>query len=44
MRHFHSYGAINCKHHFCVTRNNLIEQCMEQFVGDSQDGGHYFTI
>ncbi len=44
MRKFHSYGPVNCKHHFCVERNDLIKQCTEQLVGDLQDGGHYFTI
>ncbi len=44
MRHFHSYGPVSSKRHFCVARNNLIKQCTEQLVGDPQDGGHYFTI
>ncbi len=44
MRHFHSYGPVSCKLHFCVERNDLIKQCTEQLVGDLQEGGHYFTI
>ncbi len=44
MRHFHSYGPVSSKSHFCVARNDLIKQCTKQLVGDPQDEGHYFTI
>jgi len=44
MRHFHSYGPVNCKTHFCVQRQALIAQGVEQLIGNPEDGGHYFTI
>ncbi|MCP4108200.1 MAG: hypothetical protein GY749_22095 [Desulfobacteraceae bacterium] len=44
MRHFHSYGPVDCRHHFCVERRYLIEKCTEQLVGIPEEGGHYFTI
>ena len=44
MRHFHSYGPVSNRLHFCVARNDLVKQCTNQLVGDPQDGGHYFTI
>ncbi len=44
MRHFHSYGPVSCKQHFCVPRTELIKHCTEQLVGHPQEGGHYFTI
>ena len=44
MRHFHSYGPVINKLHFCVARNDLIKQCAKQLLGDPQEGGHYFTI
>lgn len=45
MRHFHSYGPVNCKAHFCVERRELIEACTEQLIGSPDEvGGHYFTI
>ncbi|OAD19046.1 hypothetical protein THIOM_005345 [Candidatus Thiomargarita nelsonii] len=42
MRQFHSYG--HCKTHFCVQRQALIAQGVEQLIGNPEDGGHYFTI
>ena len=44
MRQFHSYGPVNSKLHFCVERRALIDQALEQLVGDLDEGGHYFTI
>ncbi len=44
MRRFHSYGPVNCKHHFCVPRQELVEQCTQQLIGHPEEGGHYFTI
>ena len=44
MRRFHSYGPVDGKHHFCVQRKELVEQCLAQLVGIPDEGGHYFTI
>ncbi|QTA82411.1 AAA ATPase-like domain-containing protein [Desulfonema limicola] len=44
MRKFHSYGPVDCRHHFCVKRNNLIQKCFNQLIGIPDEGGHYFTI
>ena len=44
MRRFYSYGPVNCKHHFCVERQDMIAYCTEQLIGDPEEGGHYFTI
>jgi len=44
MRRFHSYGPVNEKRHFAVPRKALIKACFESLVGDSEEGGHYFTI
>ncbi|KPA10490.1 ATPase domain protein, prokaryote domain protein [Candidatus Magnetomorum sp. HK-1] len=44
MRTFSSYGPVNSKKHFCVQRKNLIENCVQSLIGDSDDLGHYFTI
>ncbi|MDM8558891.1 AAA-like domain-containing protein [Candidatus Parabeggiatoa sp. HSG14] len=44
MRHFHSYGPVNSKAHFCVQRQALITQGIEQLIGREENGGHYFTI
>jgi len=44
MRHFHSYGPVDCKAHFCVKREELIAQGVEQLIGQPETGGHYFTI
>ena len=27
-----------------MERRELIEHCMEQLIGDPEEGGHYFTI
>lgn len=44
MRRFHSYGPVNEKRHFAVPRKALVKACFESLVGDSEEGGHYFTI
>ena len=44
MRHFHSYGPVNSKAHFCVQRKTLIKQGVEQLIGKPKKGGHFFTI
>jgi hypothetical protein len=44
MRHFHSYGPVDCEAHFCVKRQKLIAQGVEQLIGPPKIGGHYFTI
>ena len=45
MRHFNSYGPVNCKAHFCVERLALIENGVQQLIGSpEEEGGHYFTI
>ncbi len=43
MRSFFSYGPVDCEKHFCVQRGVLIQQCVEQLIGD-EEGGHYFTV
>ncbi|MCP4693045.1 MAG: hypothetical protein GY859_33695, partial [Desulfobacterales bacterium] len=44
MRYFHSYGPVDRKRHFCVQREKLLKQCVEQLIDDPDEGGHYFTI
>ncbi len=44
MRRFHSYGPVDCRHHFCVERHELIQQCAEQLLGIPDEYGHFFTI
>jgi hypothetical protein len=45
MRHFCSYGPVNCKAHFCVQRQALITTGVKQLIGSlEEEGGHYFTI
>jgi hypothetical protein len=44
MRYFHSYGPVDCQEHFCVQRQALIAQGVEQLIGQQEKGGHYFTI
>jgi len=44
MRRFHSYGPVDCEEHFCAPRNELIEECFNQLVGNLEKGGHFFTI
>lgn len=44
MRRFHSYGPVDCRHHFCVPRENLVAQCTAQLVGIPEESGHYFTL
>ena len=44
MRRFHSYGPVDARHHFCVKRTELVQQCAEQLIGIPDEGGHFFTI
>ena len=44
MRHFHSYGPVDCRYHFCVKRQELIAQGVNQLIGIPDEGGHYFTL
>ncbi len=44
MRRFHSYGPVNSKLHFAVSRKQLVSSCLENLIGDPDEGGHYFTI
>jgi len=44
MRRFHSYGPVDCRYHFCVQRQKLVNTCIDQLVGIPEAGGHYFTI
>ncbi|KJR42017.1 hypothetical protein MCHI_002085, partial [Candidatus Magnetoovum chiemensis] len=44
MRHFYSYGPVDSRKHFTVSRESLIEKCVEHIIGDVNEGGHYFTI
>ncbi len=45
MRHFCSYGPVDCKAHFCVQRQALINTGVQQLIGsNSVESGHYFTI
>ncbi|RKZ90350.1 MAG: hypothetical protein DRR19_10360 [Candidatus Parabeggiatoa sp. nov. 1] len=45
MRHFCSYGPVDCHAHFCVQHQALISTGVEQLIGHpEEEGGHYFTI
>src|SRR6056297_1961731 len=44
MRRFYSYGPVDCEEHFCVPRKGLVQECLEQMIGNPDKGGHYFTI
>jgi hypothetical protein len=44
MRKFHSYGPVDIEDHFCVERQELIQKCTNQLIGNQKKGGHYFTI
>ncbi len=44
MRHFCSYGPVDCEEHFCVPRTDLVNRCAEQLIGNPEKGGHFFTI
>jgi hypothetical protein len=45
MRHFCSYGPVNCNAHFCVQRQALIATGVQQLIGQPEEkSGHYFTI
>ena len=44
MRHFFSYGPVDCEDHFCAPRWALVEQCLAQLIDHPEKGGHYFTI
>ncbi len=36
MRHFHSYGPVDCTRHYCVPREELVERCLNQLIDDPQ--------
>ena len=42
MRQFHSYGPVDCRHHFCVEREALVQHCFEQLIGIPDEGGALF--
>lgn len=45
MRKFSSYGPINTKQNYYVSREALIERAYTQLVGENPDeGGHYMTV
>ncbi|KJR41135.1 hypothetical protein MCHI_002963 [Candidatus Magnetoovum chiemensis] len=44
MRQFFSYGPVDCRKHFCISRQNIVDSCLNNIVGDADDCGHYFTI
>jgi len=44
MRRFHSYGPVDSRFHFGVERHELVERCVQQLVGEPDEGGHFFTI
>ncbi len=44
MRQFSSYGPVDPEQNFCVARTELVDQCVNQLIGDPVKGGHYFTI
>ncbi|MBF0226954.1 MAG: AAA-like domain-containing protein [Desulfobacterales bacterium] len=44
MRKFNSYGPVDSSEHFCVSRTELVQQCVTQMIGNIDKGGHYFTI
>ncbi len=44
MRQFSSYGPVDPQQHFCVPRRELVDQCINQLVGEPDKSGHYFTI
>lgn len=44
MRRFHSYGPVDPRDHFTVERTALVERCVDQLVGDPEEGGQYFTL
>ena len=44
MRRFHSYGPVDCEELFCVSRTELVQECLEQLIGHPDKGGHYFPI
>ncbi len=44
MRRFHSYGPVDGRKHFAVSRKELVQTCTDSLVGDPEEGGHYFTV
>ena len=45
MRRFCSYGPVDTELHYYVPRTELIEQALNQLVGeDPTKGGHYITV
>ena len=39
MRHFCSYGPVDCQDHFCIPRQALIAKGVEQLIGQPKKGG-----
>ena len=44
MRRFCSYGPVDERKHFTAPRKNLVDPCVDDLIGDPEEGGHYFTI
>jgi len=44
MRRFCSYGPVEERKHFTVSRKKLVDSCVDNLVGYPEEGGHYFTI
>ncbi|MCP4698220.1 MAG: hypothetical protein GY862_15405 [Gammaproteobacteria bacterium] len=44
MRHFYSYGPVDCQEHFCVERRELVARAVKELVGIPEKGGHYLTL
>ncbi|MBK8259269.1 MAG: AAA-like domain-containing protein [Polyangiaceae bacterium] len=44
MRKFSSYGPVDARFHFSVSRRELVAECAAQLVNNSGDRGHFFTI
>ncbi len=40
MRQFSSYGPVDPEQNFCVARTTLVDQCVNQLIGDPIKGGH----
>ncbi len=44
MRQFSSYGPVDARYNFCVARHELVDRCVNQLIGEPDEGGHYFTV
>ncbi len=44
MRRFHSYGPVDDRKHFAVSRKELVQTCIDNLVGDCEESGYYFTV